>query len=152
MSTLVTPPRCVTPARSLPTAAGPLSTALVCGGAALLPWMVVLARTLPATAEVRNWSSAWVGLDAALAVGLVGTGLLLRRRDRRHVLAAAATSALLVMDAWFDVLTARPGAELLTAGLLAVCVELPLAGVCARIAVRDCRAGVRGGSPQDRLA
>lgn len=60
-----------------------LATLLSGAGVALLPWMVVLAKTLPQTAEVSNWSTAWIGLDAALAAGLSGTGLLLRRHDPR---------------------------------------------------------------------
>ncbi|MFF2363065.1 LPXTG cell wall anchor domain-containing protein [Streptomyces sp. NPDC058122] len=120
-----------------------LSTALVVAGAALGPWMFVLAATLPATAEAHHWTAAWVGLDAALAAGLAGTGLLRARRDPRHVLAAAATSALLLMDAWFDTMTAAPGTETVTALALALCAEIPLALVCARLAVR----GVGHGRP-----
>jgi hypothetical protein len=86
-----------------------------------------------------------VGLDAALAVGLAGTGLLRARRDPRHVLTAAATSALLLMDAWFDTMTAAPGTETVTALALALalCAEVPLALVCARLAVQ----GVGRGRP-----
>ncbi|MEU0400010.1 LPXTG cell wall anchor domain-containing protein [Streptomyces sp. NPDC006197] len=113
-----------------------LSTALVVAGSVLVPWMFVLAATLPATAEAHHWTAAWVGLDAALAAGLAGTGLLRARRDPRHVLTAAATSALLLMDAWFDTMTAAPGAETATALALALCAEIPLALLCARLAVR----------------
>ncbi|MFD9792176.1 LPXTG cell wall anchor domain-containing protein [Streptomyces sp. NPDC059070] len=113
-----------------------LATLLAGAGIALVPWMAVLTRTLPQTAEVSNWATAWVGLDAALAVGLVGTGTLLRRRDPRVSPLAAATGALLLMDAWFDVTTSAPGPELTTALVLAVCAELPLAVGCAVVAVR----------------
>ncbi|MDL4815888.1 hypothetical protein [Actinomadura opuntiae] len=101
--------------------------------------MVVLARTLPSTAHVSNWSMAWVGLDAMMAAGLLGTGVLLARRDPRHGLTAAATGALLAMDAWFDVLTSAPGAERTLALALAAGMELPLAGACGILAVRALR-------------
>ncbi|MCX4551236.1 hypothetical protein OG709_10550 [Streptomyces sp. NBC_01267] len=130
--TLVAPPARLPRALRSPR----LSTVLTGCGAALVPWMFVLARTLPATTEVSNWSTAWVGLDALLAAGLAGTGLLHRRNDPRAPAAAAATGALLLVDAWFDVLTSAPGPELATAVTLALCAELPLAAVCAALAVR----------------
>ncbi|MFE2480567.1 LPXTG cell wall anchor domain-containing protein [Streptomyces sp. NRRL F-2747] len=113
-----------------------LATLLTGAGVALLPWMVVLAKTLPQTAEVSNWSTAWIGLDAMLAAGLSGTGLLLGRDDPRAAPLAAATAALLVMDAWFDVTTAAPGSARAAAVALAVCAELPLAAACAAVAGR----------------
>ncbi|MEU1078097.1 MULTISPECIES: hypothetical protein [unclassified Streptomyces] len=114
-----------------------LATLLTGAGVVLVPWMVVLARTLPPTVEVSNWPLAWIGLDAGLAVGLAGTGVLLRRGDPRAQAAAAATGALLVMDAWFDVTTSAPGPQLATAVALAACVELPLAAACAVVAIRQ---------------
>ncbi|MCT9087781.1 hypothetical protein N4G70_02760 [Streptomyces sp. ASQP_92] len=113
-----------------------LATVLTGAGVALVPWMVVLAKTLPATTEVSNWSTAWVGLDALLAVGLTGTGVLLGRNDPRAAQVAAATAAILVVDAWFDVTTASPGGELATALTLAVAVELPMAVTCAVVSLR----------------
>ncbi|MFE2880902.1 LPXTG cell wall anchor domain-containing protein [Streptomyces roseus] len=113
-----------------------LATLLTGAGLALLPWMAVLAKTLPQTAEVSDWSTAWLGLDAVLAAGLSGTGLLLGRRDPRAAPLAAATAALLLMDAWFDVTTAAPGSARATALALAVCAELPLAAACAAVAAR----------------
>ncbi|WP_157430235.1 hypothetical protein [Actinomadura oligospora] len=113
-----------------------LGHVLAASGLALLPWMAFLAFRMPSEAHVTNWSAAWVGLDAMLALGLVGTGLLAVRRDPRMALPAVATSALLFMDAWFDVLTAAPGADRACATLLAAGVELPLAVVCAVMAYR----------------
>lgn len=113
-----------------------LATVLTGAGVALVPWMVVLAKTLPSTTEVSNWSTAWVGLDALLAVGLTGTGVLVGRGDPRAAQVAAATAAILVVDAWFDVATSAPGGELAMAVGLALGVELPLAVTCAVVALR----------------
>ncbi|WP_328296701.1 hypothetical protein OG389_02045 [Streptomyces sp. NBC_00435] len=112
-----------------------LPTVLTGAGIALAPWMVVLARTLPQSTEVSNWATAWIGLDLMLAAGLAGTGLMLRRQDPRVVPLAAATAALLVTDAWFDVTTSA-GSEQTLALLLAAGAELPLAVACAAVAVR----------------
>ena len=69
-------------------------------------------------------------------MGLTGTGVLLRRNDPRVAQVAAATAALLVMDAWFDVTTAAPGSELATALTLALAAELPMAVACGAVALR----------------
>ncbi|MDJ0379866.1 hypothetical protein [Streptomyces sp. G-G2] len=120
------------PARRAPRAA----TVCTAAGMALVPWIVVLSRTLPHTVEVSHWSTAWIGLDVLLAGGLAGTGLLLRRRDPRAGALAAATAAVLVLDAWFDVTTSAAGDARVTALVLALCAELPLAALCASVALR----------------
>ncbi|WP_246618128.1 hypothetical protein [Streptomyces javensis] len=108
---------------------------LLVSGAALVPWLYVLARTLPSTARVGHWNVAWVGLDALEALGLLSTAALRRRGDDRHRLTAAATGALLVVDAWFDTVTAASGGELAAAVAMALCAELPLAAVCTALAL-----------------
>ncbi|MFC9295473.1 hypothetical protein ACFTWH_04880 [Streptomyces sp. NPDC057011] len=113
-----------------------LATALTGAGVVLVPWMVVLAKTVPQTTEVNNWATAWIGLDLMLAAGLTGTGVLLRRGDPRVAPVAAATAALLVMDAWFDVTTSAGTGGQGTALLLAAAAELPLAAACAVVAAR----------------
>ncbi|MGW1912631.1 hypothetical protein ACWCQS_18385 [Streptomyces sp. NPDC002076] len=109
---------------------------LVACGLALLPWLYVLATGLPATASAAHWPVAWVGLDALEALGLIATGLLAARGDRRHALAAAATATLLAVDAWFDTTTAAPGGDFATAVAMALGAELPLATLCGRLALR----------------
>ncbi|MGW1889006.1 hypothetical protein ACWCP6_01935 [Streptomyces sp. NPDC002004] len=112
------------------------ATALTVCGATLLPWMAVLAGTLPTSAQAAHWRTAWVGFDALLALGLLGTGALVQRHDPRAPAAAGATAALLVADAWFDMTTAAAGPEFAVAVAMAVCAELPLAVVCGLLAVR----------------
>ncbi|MER5417667.1 hypothetical protein [Streptomyces virginiae] len=112
------------------------ATVLTGAGLVLLPWVVVLAKTMPQTTEVSHWSTAWIGLDLMLAAGLTGTGVLLRRRDPRASPIAAATAALLVMDAWFDVTTSTGTDDQGMALLLAAGAELPLAVACAVVAAR----------------
>ena len=109
---------------------------LVACGLGLLPWLYMLATGLPATATAAHWPVAWVGLDALEALGLIATGFLAARGDRRHALAATATATLLVVDAWFDTTTAAPGGDFATAVAMALGAELPLAALCARLALR----------------
>ncbi|WP_329292289.1 hypothetical protein [Streptomyces sp. NBC_01455] len=109
---------------------------LVVCGLVLLPWLYVLATELPDAATAAHWPVAWVGLDALEAVGLIAAGVLAARGDRRHSLAATAAATLLVIDAWFDTTTAAAGSDFATAAAMALCAELPLAALCAWLAVR----------------
>ena len=109
---------------------------LVGSGLALLPWLVVLADNLPAAAVASNWRTVWIGLDAAEAVALIATGLLAVRGHRLHPLTATAAATLLVVDAWFDTMTAAPGADQVSAAAMALGAELPLAVVCVVMAAR----------------
>lgn len=112
---------------------------LLASGVALIPWVYVLARTLPSTAQVTHWNAAWAGLDALESLGLLSTAVLRGRGDGRHRLTAAATGALLLVDAWFDTVTAAPGGELAAAVAMALGAELPLAALCAAVALRHDR-------------
>jgi hypothetical protein len=100
----------------------------------LLLWIGVLAATLPETAHARNWTEAWVGLDLLESAALAVTGWLVLKRDLRVVVAASATAAFLVADAWFDIVTSQPGWDVVQAAILAFLVELPLAALCGVIA------------------
>ncbi len=123
-----------------------LHRALIVAGLGMIPWLFVLAATLPASTTAWHWPAAWVGLDGLEALGLLGTGVLLARGDDRYRLAAMATATLLVTDAWFDVLTAAPGHGQLVALAMAACPELPVAVACAVLAVRGWSGPARAGS------
>jgi hypothetical protein len=108
-----------------------LGLGILASGLGLVPWLAVLAVTLPSATRV-----AWVGLDSLEALGLIATGVLVRRGDRRRCLAAAATATLLLVDAWFDVTTATGGSALAESVAMAVLAEIPMAVICATIAWR----------------
>lgn len=105
-------------------------------GAALVPWLVILALTLP------EWTVAWVGLDAMESLGLIATGLLTLRRHPLRPVVAGATATLLVIDAWFDVTTST-GVTFVMALLMAVLAELPLAALCGYLASAPARAEIQ---------
>ena len=98
--------------------------------AILLPWIVIAAVTLPSRQLSRNYDVAWAGYDVGLLIGLVWTALSALRRSSRLPIAAAATGALLVADAWFDVLTSSGGWDLAEAVAMSAFAELPLAALC----------------------
>ena len=102
--------------------------------AVLVPWIVYLTRSLPRTYLLTGWSSAWVGFDLLLTGALATTGLLARRHHPLWPSAAFASAALLVADAWFDVMTSGTGG-LLVPVLSAALLELPLAALLVARAV-----------------
>jgi hypothetical protein len=95
----------------------------------MLPWTAYIAATLPSRQFSPHYDVAWAGFDVLLIIALAATGYTALRRSRYLTMAATATAVLLVVDAWFDVMT-TPGAQVIQSILLAALVELPLAGVC----------------------
>ncbi|WP_209445526.1 hypothetical protein [Streptomyces roseochromogenus] len=108
--------------------------ALAAAAVLLVPWMVVLAMTLPGSTKVDNWPLAWIGLDVLMAAGCAATALLGLLGDARARLTASATASVAVLDAWFDITTAGTGAPLAEALLCAV-AEAALAGACVHLAL-----------------
>jgi hypothetical protein len=105
---------------------------------ALVPWAIALNTILPGREVVRNWDVAWTGFDLALAAGLAAIAVTAYRRSpwTSHFAVVAAT--LLACDAWFDVVTARDGTEVILS-VAGLAVELPLAALCLVIARRAVR-------------
>ena len=102
--------------------------------AVLVPWTIFLGFELPDRQESPHYNIAWVGFDVILLAVLALTGFFALRRS--HLLAVGATAAatLLVVDAWFDVMTSPPGSQFLESLASAVLIELPLAAVCGWLA------------------
>ena len=97
--------------------------------AALIPWTVYLAITLPSHYVARNWVATWVGFDILLLIMLTGTAIAGWRRRQLVFPTAFASGVLLICDASFDVMTSHPGSDLWQAVLSALLLELPLAFV-----------------------
>lgn len=95
--------------------------------AVLLPWTVYIGLTLPARHLTRNWDVSWTGLDTGLFVALLLTGLFAYMRSIWIVISAATAGSLLLVDAWFDVMSEHSGLQFHQAILLALVFEIPLA-------------------------
>ena len=102
--------------------------------ALLVPWIVLLVRALPSAHRAPHWDVAWAGFDVGLAAVLSLVALAAWRRSPWLEGAATAGATLLVVDAWFDILTSSTHGELIVAVAEAVVVELPLAVVCLYVA------------------
>lgn len=93
----------------------------------LLPWTIYLGFTLPRRHLSINWDVSWTGLDIGLVVSLLATGFFAYIRSIWIVIASATAGSLLLVDAWFDVMSEHPSLQFHQAMLLALVFELPLA-------------------------
>jgi hypothetical protein len=93
----------------------------------LIPWSVFLVLSLPEHTTAHAWNLAWAGFDVGMALVLGATAVAVVTRSVWSGPLAAAAGTMLLVDAWFDVTTAAPGADQVEAIAMAVLVELPLA-------------------------
>jgi hypothetical protein len=100
-----------------------------------VPWVAYLAMTLPRHATSVHYRLVWVGFDIGLVVVLAITAYYAWRGRPRVALPATAAATMLIVDAWFDVLTTPRDEGLALSIILAAAVELPLAGICLWIAL-----------------
>jgi hypothetical protein len=100
----------------------------------LLPWAFWLSTALPSRHLSEHWDVAWAGFDLLLAGTLATTALSALKRSPLLPASATASGSLLLVDAWFDVVTSDAGRELGVALMLALLCELPLAVLCFWVA------------------
>jgi hypothetical protein len=96
----------------------------------LIPWTIFLGFELPTRQLAPHYNIAWVGFDVILLVTLGATGHFALRRSPYLAVASTAAATLLVVDAWFDVMTSPPGFQFFESLTTAILIELPLAAVC----------------------
>jgi hypothetical protein len=111
--------------------AGPLFTLFA---VIMVPWTVYIGESLPMRQLSPHYDASWAGFDVLLVAALAGTGYFALRRSRYLAMAATATAVLLIVDAWFDLMT-TPEGEIVQSIVLAAVVELPLAAVCIWLAL-----------------
>jgi hypothetical protein len=112
-----------------------MPAALLLIAAGLCAWVLELGSVLQGQAQVRNWSSTWVGLDLMEVTGLVLTAIMLHRRSMYLSPTAAVTATLFGLDAWFDVLTASAGADWYQSLAAALFGEIPMTVLLAALAI-----------------
>lgn len=89
-------------------------------------WTFYIGWRLPRHYVANHWALAWVGLDVAQIILLLLAAWAAWRGRALLILFASSAGTLLLLDAWFDVTTARNGGFLQSI-LLAVIVEVPSA-------------------------
>jgi hypothetical protein len=112
------------------------AVAFFLGGAVLLiPWDVLM-FSVPQVVDVpKHWVLVWGGFDCFLILGFGVTAYRLITRSPRGAVTAAMTGTMLLIDAWFDVLTTHRGGELVSI-LMAVFAEIPCAVICFYVSRR----------------
>ncbi|HVB71314.1 MAG TPA: hypothetical protein VND83_07425 [Acidimicrobiales bacterium] len=97
-------------------------------------WTVYLGVSLPRHYVANHWDLAWVGMDAAQVAVLLLAAWAAWRRRAVLIVFACASGTLLLVDAWFDVTTARYSD--VDQSLWSLVVELPLAAMMFWVARR----------------
>jgi hypothetical protein len=118
---------------------GWLVVAAVVACAAVAAWIFALAEMLPARYVVGHWDAAWIGFDVMLLISFACIGWTAWRRISAVPMAALVSAVLLVCDAWFDLMTASGGGDVVASVGYAT-VELPLAAGLSYLAYRKYRA------------
>lgn len=103
-----------------------LLTLLIFAALAEIAWTIYLGWRLPRQYVANHWDLAWVGLDTAQVLMLLAAAWAAWRRRALLILFATSAGTLLLLDAWFDVTTARHG-DFGQSLLWALIVEVPSA-------------------------
>ncbi len=108
---------------------------LLLGAVLEIVWAVYLGWKLPRHYVAAHWALAWVGLDVAEVVMLLGAAWAAWRQRAVLIVFSIAAATMFLLDAWFDVTTANHGDELQSVAL-AVFIEVPSAAVLLWVARR----------------
>lgn len=77
----------------------------------LVPWVFNLAQSLPEHHTAHHWDAVWAGFDSMMVLMMALTVYFAVKRQVWVVISTTALATLFVVDAWFDILTAKPGHE-----------------------------------------
>jgi hypothetical protein len=92
----------------------------------MVPWIFNLAQNLPTRHLVHHWDAVWVGFDIMMIAMIAATVYFVIKKRIWVVLSATALATLFIVDAWFDILTSKPGSEQVQAIVLGL-IETALA-------------------------
>jgi hypothetical protein len=119
------------------------SLMIVIGGCVVLAaWIAVLMLTLPRHYTAGHWRGAWVGFDFALLAAFAATAWASLRERQVLIICLTITGALLICDAWFDVILDLGTRDIWMSVASAVFAELPLAFMMLTAARRLVRMSV----------
>ncbi len=93
----------------------------------LVPWVALLAVTLPQHQQTHLWRTTWVGFDIALLLGFASMAWLGWRNRQLVMTAMVVTATLMLCDAWFDLTLSWGGREQAASILTAAFGEVPFA-------------------------
>lgn len=94
--------------------------------AVLIPWTIILAYLLPPKYISHNWDIAWTGFDIFMIILFAATAYLAIIKSSYTAISSAMLGTVLLTDAWFDILTSKPGIPQTRSIMEALIIELPL--------------------------
>src|SRR5665213_1961394 len=93
----------------------------------LVPWTFFIGVVLPQKYVTNHWDIAWAGFDVFETLLFALTAYLVVRRSVWTAFTSIMLGTTLLIDAWFDLLTARSIREFNSAIFSAVILEIPIA-------------------------
>lgn len=108
----------------------------ICSSIILLPWTIYLGASLPAHHLSAHWDVSWTGLDVGLVITMLTTSILAYLKSRWLVITSSMVGSLLLVDAWFDVMSERRASQFYQSLFLAIFIEIPMALTSYYIACR----------------
>lgn len=102
----------------------------------LIPWTILLSLVLPPHYISQHWDIAWVGFDAFECLLFALTALLALLHSSWTAMVSTMLGTTLLIDAWFDIMTARPDKDAHIALIEGLFLEVPLALLSFAIAHR----------------
>jgi len=111
-----------------------LTIALAMAALALVPSVVIVLVARPGVQIATHLRLAWTGLDVFELLALAHTGSALHRRSAAVVVPATITGALLLCDAWINVIPTHAAAR--SEGIALAFVEVPMAALSFWVATR----------------
>ncbi|OBG35310.1 hypothetical protein A5672_21750 [Mycobacterium alsense] len=102
---------------------------LIVGGCiVMIPWIGYLGMTLPQKYVAHNWTATWIGFDLLLMCFMAATAIFGFLRRQLLLLTGFTTGVLMICDAWFDLMTARPEDAWLSV-VTSMLIEVPMASL-----------------------
>jgi hypothetical protein len=102
----------------------------------LIPWTLFLGQVLPSRYTSDHWDVVWAGFDVFESILFALTAFLLVKRSTWTAFTSIMLGTTLIIDAWFDLLTARSSKDFKAAIYSAIIVELPIAIISFILAQR----------------
>lgn len=102
----------------------------------LVPWTFFLGVVLPNHYISDHWDIVWAGFDVFECVLFAITAVLVVRRSIWTAYSSIMLGTTLIIDAWFDLLTARSSKNFNSAIISAVLLEIPIGLISLFLAYR----------------
>lgn len=104
-----------------------------------LGWIIYLSTGISSKVTTHHYDIAWLGFDALELLMVTIAAVAAWKHHRSTTIFTGICAVMFAVDAWFDVWTS-PRGGVLSAALLAVCLELPLVAIFAAATIHGERA------------